>query len=141
LQKTRCIGNDIIARLLLLFRSPVFFAITCNQSQLVEVNLRPTPSRALGAGNSISLTFGVEAYVVPVSSVASDAERLDQVAMTTARIITGWFHSDMVLAVAWGTTLSAVAKHLNNKPTREAQSFNLTVQQIFAPLAGTTSEG
>lgn len=88
------------------------------ESGLVEITLRPTPTRAPGVGKSISQAFGVEAYVVPVSDSASGAERLEQVAMTTARIVTGWFHSDMVLGVAWGTTLSAIAKHLQKKPTR-----------------------
>ena len=88
------------------------------ESGLVEITLRPTPTRAPGAGQSISKAFGVEAYVVPVSDSASDAERLEQVAMATARIVTGWFHSDMVMGVAWGTTLSAIARHLKKKPTR-----------------------
>ncbi|SCX13987.1 sugar-binding transcriptional regulator [Candidatus Aquiluna sp. UB-MaderosW2red] len=88
------------------------------ESGLVEITLRPTPTKAPGVGKSISQVFGVETYVVPVSDSASGAERLEQVAMATARIVTGWFHSDMVLGVAWGTTLSAIAKHLQKKPTR-----------------------
>ncbi len=87
-------------------------------SGLVEITLRPTPSKAPGVGRYISSTFGVEVSVVPVSDSASVAERLDQVALTTAKMVTGFFDSDMILGVAWGTTLAAIAKQLGTKPTR-----------------------
>ena len=85
---------------------------------LVEITLRPTPSRAPGVSRYISATFGVEVYVVPVADSASVPERLEQVALATARMVTGFFDSDMILGVAWGTTLAAIAKHLGKKPTR-----------------------
>lgn len=85
---------------------------------LVEINLRPTPTNAPGVGRQISAQFGVEAYVVPVGDSATEAERLDQVALTTARMLTGWFDSDMVLGLAWGTTLAAIGRHMGSKPTR-----------------------
>lgn len=86
-------------------------------SGLVEITLRPTPSRAPGVGQYISTHFDVEVYVVPVTDRASVADRLEQVAVTTARMVTGWFDSDMILGVAWGTTLGAIAQHLGRKPT------------------------
>lgn len=87
-------------------------------SGLVTITLRPSPSKAPEVSQRISQTFGVDAYVVPVNDYASTQERLDQVSIATARVVTSWFDSDMVLGIAWGTTLSAIAKHLTKKPTR-----------------------
>lgn len=86
-------------------------------SGLVEITLRPTPSHAPGASQYLAEKFGVESYVVPVTDAATMPERLDQVAITAARMVSSWFDSDMVLGVAWGTTLAAIAKHLSRKPT------------------------
>jgi deoxyribonucleoside regulator len=94
-------------------------------SGLVEITLRPAPTRAPGVGQRISLQFRVETLVVPVSDSASVAERLDQVAMATARMVTAWFDSDMILGVAWGTTLGAIARHLSKKPTRGSSIVQL----------------
>ena len=88
------------------------------ESGLVEITLRPTPTRAPGTSQAIHNRFGVEVYVVPTADSATVAERLEQVAMTTARMVSGWFDSDMVLGVAWGTTLAAIARHLNKRTTR-----------------------
>jgi len=94
-------------------------------SGLVEITLRPTPTRAPGVSQYISSQYGVEVYVVPVIDSATVAERLEQVAMTTARMVSGWFDSDMVLGVAWGTTLGAIARHLSKKPTRGSSVVQL----------------
>jgi DNA-binding transcriptional regulator LsrR (DeoR family) len=88
------------------------------ESGLVEITLRPTPSRAPGVAQYIRSEFGVEAFVVPVADSATTTERLDQVALTAAKLVGSWFDSDMVLGVAWGTTLAAVAEQLTKKPTR-----------------------
>jgi len=88
------------------------------ESGLVEITLRPTPTRAPGTSQAIHNRFGVDVYVVPTADSATVADRLEQVAMTTARMVSGWFDSDMVLGVAWGTTLAAIARHLNKKTTR-----------------------
>ena len=92
---------------------------------LVEITLRPTPTRAPGVAQYIAGQYGVEVYVVPVVDSATVAERLEQVAMTTARMVSGWFDSDMVLGVAWGTTLGAIARHLSKKPTRGSSVVQL----------------
>lgn len=94
-------------------------------SGLVEITLRPTPTRAPGVSQYIASQFGVDVYVVPVTDAATDEERLEQVAMTTARMLTGWFDSDMILGVAWGTTLGAIARHLSKKPTRGSSIVQL----------------
>jgi deoxyribonucleoside regulator len=87
-------------------------------SGLVEITLRPSPSRAPAVSKYISTHFNVETYVVPVPGSASTPERLDHVARATAGMMSTWFDSDMILGVAWGTTLGEVAKYLSKKPTR-----------------------
>ncbi|MBD7957388.1 transcriptional regulator [Microbacterium sp. Sa4CUA7] len=94
-------------------------------SGLVSITLRHAPSRAPEIAQRISDHFGVEAYVVPVSDSASTQERLDQVATATARKVADWFDSDMLLGIAWGTTLSAVAQHLPVKSTRGSMIVQL----------------
>lgn len=88
------------------------------ETGLVEITLRPTHSNAPGLGQRIREIYGIEAYVVPVPDHSSEVERLEQVALTTARLIGTWFDSNMILAVAWGTTLSAIARNLPRKTTR-----------------------
>lgn len=88
------------------------------ETGLVEITLRPTHSNAPGLGQRIREVYGIEAYVVAVPDHSSEVERLEQVALTTARLIGTWFDSNMILAVAWGTTLSAIARNLPRKTTR-----------------------
>jgi len=94
-------------------------------SGLVEITLRPTPSRAPGASQSISAKYGIEVYVIPVADSASVEERLEQVALATAKMVSKWFDSDMVLGIAWGTTLAAIARNLSKKTTRGSSIVQL----------------
>jgi DNA-binding transcriptional regulator LsrR (DeoR family) len=55
--------------------------------------------------------------VVPVPDSGEQVDTLDQVARATARLLGSWFDSDMILGVAWGTTLAAVSRRLQPKPT------------------------
>ncbi|WP_019146877.1 sugar-binding transcriptional regulator [Timonella senegalensis] len=87
-------------------------------SGLVEITLRPAQSRAPGLRQHFRETWGVEAFVVPVMDSHSDESRHEQVALTCAKLVANWFQSEMVLSVAWGTTLSAIARHLPKKPTQ-----------------------
>ncbi len=117
---------EVIARHLGTSRSTVSRLIKrARDTGLVEITLRPASTRAPGLGRSVSATFGVETFVVPVPDSASQIDRLEQVAMTAARLLTSWFDSDMVLGVAWGTTLAAVSRHLSPKPTRGAAVVQL----------------
>jgi deoxyribonucleoside regulator len=110
---------DTIANHLHMSRSSVSRLLRdARESGLVEITLRPTPTRGPGLAKKIEACFGIEAHVVPVADLADEAERLDHVARATAKIVTGWFDSDMIMGVAWGTTLAAIARHLGKKPTR-----------------------
>ena len=110
---------EVIARHLGTSRSTVSRLLRhARDTGLVEITLRPSSTRAPGLGRSISSTFGIDTYVVPVPDSAGSVERLDQVAMTAARLIGSWFDSDMVMGIAWGTTRAAVSRYLAPKPTR-----------------------
>jgi len=110
---------EVIARHLHTSRSTVSRLLKrARDTGLVEIRLRAASSRAPGPGQSISATFGVETFVVPVPDTANDIDRLEQVALTTARLLTSWFDSGMVMGIAWGTTLAAISRHLTHKPTR-----------------------
>ncbi|WP_100814659.1 sugar-binding transcriptional regulator [Microbacterium lacus] len=85
---------------------------------LVEITLRSPPTAAPEVGRRIQDAFGITTHVVPLGASASAPERLEQVALTSARLIGGWFDSGMTMGVAWGTTMAAITRHLAKKPTR-----------------------
>jgi len=110
---------EAIARHLRTSRSTVSRLLKrARDTGLVEITLRAAITRAPGLGQSISETFGVETFVVPVPDTANDIDRLEQVAIASAKLLGSWFDSGMVMGIAWGTTLEAVSRHLAHKPTR-----------------------
>lgn len=112
---------ETIARHLGTSRSTVSRMIkAARETGLVEINLRPTHSRAPGIRQYLRERWGVEAFVVPVLDSTSHEARLDQVALTCARLLASWLQSEMVLSIAWGTTTSAIARHLPAKPIHGA---------------------
>ncbi len=64
-------------------------------------------------------------HVVPVSENVSEGEWLDRVAQYTARYLNSIVDSDMILGIAWGTTMSAISKHLLPKVTHNSQIVQL----------------
>jgi len=110
---------EAIARHLRTSRSTVSRLLKrARDTGLVEITLRAAITRAPGLGQSISETFGVETFVVPVPDTTNDVDRLEQVAIASAKLLGSWFDSGMVMGIAWGTTLEAVSRHLAHKPTR-----------------------
>jgi deoxyribonucleoside regulator len=64
-------------------------------------------------------------HVVPTSDTVDEAEWLEVVAQYTANYLNTLFDSEMILGIAWGTTLSAVSRHLLHKTT-----FNSHIVQL-----------
>jgi deoxyribonucleoside regulator len=109
---------DAIGRQLHLSRSTVSRMLKEARRQgLVEIALRPSPTQASGLSQQVADAYGVETYVVPVSGLVTESERLTQVAVFTARLAMQWMDSDMIMGVAWGTTIAAVAAQLGRKAT------------------------
>jgi deoxyribonucleoside regulator len=60
------------------------------------------------------------AHVVAVPDIAGEAEWLERVAQYTANYLNSIFDSNMILGIAWGTTISGISKHLLPKPTHNS---------------------
>ncbi|MGR2753958.1 sugar-binding transcriptional regulator [Agromyces arachidis] len=67
----------------------------------------------------------VSAHVVPVPDHASDVDRLERVALTAARILNRFIDSNQTIGVAWGSTMSAMSRHLAPKPTHNSEVVQL----------------
>ncbi|WP_144018997.1 sugar-binding transcriptional regulator [Demequina sp. NBRC 110056] len=88
------------------------------ESGIVEIQVH-TPDLHVGElERRVSDRHRVRAHIIPVPDVVSDVERLERVAIHAARLFSGFVDSNMVVGVAWGSTLSAISKHLPSRPTR-----------------------
>lgn len=109
---------DVIARTLQVSRSTVSRLIShARETGMVRIAVEQPAGRS-GAtlGHRLAATFGIRAHVVPVRQSSSEVQRLDQVASVAANLLGQWFTAGMVLGVAWGTTVSAIASHLRHSP-------------------------
>lgn len=110
---------ETIARRLNVSRSTVSRLIKgARERGIVRISVAPEGDGASGLGERLHAAFGVTPHVVSVRTGATDLERLDQVALVAARLLEDWFGDEMVLGIAWGTTIAAVARRLGRTPTR-----------------------
>ena len=61
--------------------------------------------------------YGVRGYLVPVPERVSHIDRLDRVTRSAARMLAEFFGSSMIMAVAWGSTVTALSRHLPRTET------------------------
>ncbi|MDR0504353.1 MAG: transcriptional regulator [Bifidobacteriaceae bacterium] len=85
------------------------------QEGLVTIRLNAPAARRLGLAAKIQERFGVEAHVVSLTDDADAYQSLDDVALAAARLLAMWVDSQTILGVAWGTTTTAIARHLQPK--------------------------
>ena len=95
------------------------------ETGLVEIQVRSPLDMPRQLEGDIRAQFGVTAHVVPVPDQTSDVDRLDRVALSAARILGGFFDSNMSMGVAWGSTMSALSRHLLSKPTHNSAIVQL----------------
>src|SRR5690606_15548077 len=117
---------DVIAREFGISRSSVSRLLGhARESGLVEIKLHPPREHALRLEEAIRAEHGIAAHVVPTPQTLSDVERSERVAMSAARLLPQFFDANMVLGIAWGSTLDAISRHL---PTKAVH--NSTVVQL-----------
>lgn len=109
---------DAIARELRTSRSTVSRLLsTARDSGLVHIQVRTPSDKAPELERVIRERFRVDVHVVPVADTLNEVDVLERVSMQAARTITALVDSSAIIGVAWGSTLSAVSRHLTRKTT------------------------
>ncbi len=84
---------------------------------LVEITVRSPLDHGPRLEQAIRDRHRIAAHVVPTPEALSDIDRLERVAMTAGRLLPGFLDSNMTVGIAWGSTLSAISRHLVPKET------------------------
>jgi DNA-binding transcriptional regulator LsrR (DeoR family) len=111
---------DAIARELRTSRSTVSRLLSAaRDTGLVHIQLRNPLDTGPELESIIRREDNVAVHVVPVLESLNEAETLDRVALQAARTIGPLVDSNAIIGVAWGSTLSAVSRHLTRKITHD----------------------
>jgi deoxyribonucleoside regulator len=117
---------DAIAQELHTSRSSVSRLLSqARATGLVDIQIRSPLDGASQLEKLILERHQVHAHVVPVPGHASDVDRLERVALSVARILGQYFDSNMTMGIAWGSTMSAISRHVVPKATHNAQIVQL----------------
>ncbi|WP_236940931.1 sugar-binding transcriptional regulator [Frondihabitans sp. 762G35] len=112
---------EAIARELGTSRSSVSRLLSfARETGLVDIQIRSPLDQATVTGEALHRRFNVVAHVVPVPDQTTDVDRLDRVALSAARILTSFVDSNMVMGIAWGSTMSAISRYLVPKATHNS---------------------
>jgi len=90
------------------------------ESGLVEITIRSPHDHGSHLEHEIQERYRVAVHVVPVPETMSDVDRLERVATTAGRMLTGFIDSNMTVGIGWGSTSSAVSRHLVPKETHNS---------------------
>jgi DNA-binding transcriptional regulator LsrR (DeoR family) len=117
----------VIAREMNVSRSTVSRLLSyARATGLVDIRIVEPTEMPDKLAKSLVEIYGIEnVHVVPVPEIASEAEWLERVALYTANYLNTIFDSNMVLGIAWGTTLTAISRHLLRKTTHNSQIVQL----------------
>lgn len=119
--------TEAIARELNVSRSTVSRLLAfAHQEGLVDVRIIDPFEHPQVLEKKILDAFKIQrVHVVPVSEISGEAEWLNRVAQYTASYLNTIIHSNMIIGIAWGTTTSAIARHLLPKATHNTQIIQL----------------
>jgi deoxyribonucleoside regulator len=92
---------------------------------LVDIQIRSPLDAPSRLELLIQERFRITAHVVPVPDHATDVDRLERVALSVARILGQFFDSNMVMGIAWGSTMNAISRHVTPKQTHGSQIIQL----------------
>lgn len=119
--------TDAIANELQVSRSTVSRMLSfAKEEGFVQIRIATPMQEITDLERRIGESFGVKKiHIVPVPDIAGEAVWLDLVAQYAANHLNSVIGSDMILGIAWGTTLSAISRHLLKKSTHNLQIVQL----------------
>ncbi|PWH14938.1 MAG: transcriptional regulator [Anaerolineae bacterium] len=120
-------STEAIAREMQVSRSTISRLLSfAKQEGLVDIRILDPFEHPRRLEKAIVERFGIQrAHVVPAPEIAGEAEWLERVARYAASYLNEVFKSNMILGIAWGTTTSAISRHLQPKPTYNSQIVQL----------------
>lgn len=92
---------------------------------LVEIHVRSPLDQSNRLQRDLYTRYSITSHIVPVANQISDVDRLERVAITAARLLGQFVDSNMTLGIAWGSTISAISRHLVFKETSNVQIVQL----------------
>lgn len=99
-------------------RSSVSRLLTfARESGLVEITVRSPLDHGSALEHEIRRRCKVAAHIVPIPDGISEIDRLERVAMTAGRLIPTFIDSNMIVGLAWGSTLNAISRHIVPRQT------------------------
>lgn len=108
---------------------------------LVEIRVHDLNAESDSLEQRIQAQYGLAAVqVVPVSDVSSTAETLDRVAAHAAAYLNRLMRPSVVLGVAWGNTVQAIAGHLSPKPVHGVEVVQLNGSGTGVDIVNTFGE-
>ncbi|MBF4575239.1 sugar-binding transcriptional regulator [Frondihabitans sp. VKM Ac-2883] len=117
---------EAIARELGTSRSSVSRLLSyARETGLVDIQIKSPLDQATLVSDQLHRRFNVVAHVVPIPDQTTDVDRLDRVALSAARILTPFVDSNMVIGLAWGSTVSAISRYLVPKATHGSMIVQL----------------
>lgn len=115
-----------IARELGTSRSSVSRLIShARDTGLVEITIHSPLDSAGRLEDALRAAHGIAAHVVPVPDDATEVDRLERVAVTAAHLIGGFVDANQVIGLAWGSTMTAVSRHLPPRTTHGTRIVQL----------------
>jgi deoxyribonucleoside regulator len=132
---------DAIAHEMHVSRSSVSRLLShARDTGLVTISIHSPQDARSRVESRLAERFGVTAHVVPTPDRISEAERLERTALSAARILTERIESSMTIGIAWGSTLSAIGRHLPQKATHDSRIVQMNgaanVRSSGIPYAG-----
>lgn len=119
--------SEAIAHELNMSRSTVSRLLTfAKKNGLVEIHIVDPSEHPQLLEEKIASHFKIKrVHVVPVPNNGSERDWLERVAQHSAYYLNTVVTSNMILGIAWGTTLSAVSRHLLPKTVHDVQIVQL----------------
>lgn len=107
---------DQIAAEMQVSRSSVSRLLTHARAEgLVEITVHSPKEGGGVLARRIAERHGVSTHVIPSPPRSTDAEKLERTARAAAHVLATTLDPDATIGIAWGSTVSAIARHLPTK--------------------------